>query len=102
MERDTGLEPEIFINDSECLRTVETELTRNLVPLAESSRHSEGPNAESTVVAEVSDADLRRALVAAVLGGMAAAAATLATTLDERRRRRTPANVVNLDERQGR
>ena len=98
MERDTGIEPEIFINDSECLATIETELTRNSTPLAESSRHSEGPNAEP---AEVSDAELQRALVAAVLGGMAAAAATLAATLDERRRGRTLTNVIDLYERRG-
>jgi hypothetical protein len=49
----------------------------------------------------VSDAELQRALVAAVLGGMAAAAATLAATLDERRRGRTLTNVIDLYERRG-
>jgi len=95
----TGLEPETFVNDSECLGIVETELSANSTRLAESSRHSAGPNAEP---AEVSDAELQRALVAAGLGGMAAAAATLATTLDERRRRENPTNVIDLVERRGR
>ena len=94
-----GLEPEIFVNDSQCLGTIATELTPNSAPFAESSRHSDGLNAEPS---EVSDAELQRALVAAVLGGMAAAATTLAATLDERRRRRTPTNVIDLDERRGR
>jgi hypothetical protein len=66
--------------------------------LADFSHPVGTPNTEQV---EPTDAELQRALVAAVLGGMAAAAATLAATIDERRLARAPKNVIDLSGRRG-